>query len=126
MSRTLGKTGPMPPKPSPPESLPAYVVDPIERQDPDTLEESRAYANELLAYYQRQAADGIDQDELVGEDEDLVESEDADSGGTRVVKKVTCGKAACTSCPHGPYEYRVQRQGDSLEWEYIGPATDSE
>ena len=27
-------------------------------------------------------------------------------------------------CPHGPYEYRVHRDGKQLTWEYIGPVTD--
>lgn len=40
-------------------------------------------------------------------------------GPTTVIKKIPCGKD-CNGCPHGPYEYEVQRDGDKLKWDYIG------
>jgi hypothetical protein len=35
-------------------------------------------------------------------------------------KWIRCGKAACKSCPHGPYWYRFWRDGSSTRCEYIG------
>lgn len=37
----------------------------------------------------------------------------------RVKKMVPCGND-CSACPHGPYTFQVDRDGDELSWEYIG------
>jgi hypothetical protein len=42
-------------------------------------------------------------------------------GGCVVVKLVPCGKN-CSGCPHGPYAYRVTKQGGKQHWEYLGKA----
>jgi len=39
-----------------------------------------------------------------------------------VLKEVPCGKKNCSSCPHGPYKYRVYRDGDTVKTEYLGSA----
>ena len=41
-------------------------------------------------------------------------------GDTRDQEGSMRGKE-CNGCPHGPYEYRVHREGKDLKWEYIGP-----
>ncbi len=105
-------------KPEPPSDLPAYVAEPLHRQGRDTLEVVRDYVDELLAYYRAREAADIENDELAADDEQLVDVE-TEQSGTIVVKKVPCGKD-CGGCPHGPYKYRVQRHGDSLDWEYLG------
>jgi hypothetical protein len=105
-------------RPAPPAELPAYVTDPIERQDPDALEAVRDYVDDLLAYHRTVEAQDLEGDDLADEGEELVDVEE-NEGGTIVVKKVPCGKE-CDGCPHGPYAYRVQRQGDKVEWEYLG------
>lgn len=104
--------------PTPAAELPAYVSDPIERQDPERLEAIREYVDELLAYHRAMEAQDLDE-ELADEDEEIVDVDDDSSDGTIVTKKVPCGKD-CDGCPHGPYDYRVKRVGDSLEWEYLG------
>ena len=38
------------------------------------------------------------------------------------VKWVKCGKANCAKCPHGPYLYRVWREGAKVKTEYVGKA----
>lgn len=43
-----------------------------------------------------------------------------ESGVTYRLERVKCGKAACTSCPHGPYWYAYFREGDRLRSRYIG------
>ena len=105
-------------QPSPPTDLPAYVTDPIQRQDPETLEVIRDYVDDLLAYHRAREDEILDEGELATDDEELVDVEESDSG-TIVVKRVPCGKN-CDGCPHGPYAYMVQRQGDSIEWKYRG------
>lgn len=70
------------------------------------------YADELIKYRQQRPTE-------VDEDEALVEVSDDDSGETQAITKIPCGKE-CNGCPHGPYEYRVHREGKKLKWEYIG------
>lgn len=107
-------------RPTPPADLPAYVADPIERQGPDALESVRDYVDELLAYRRALEAEDLESDELAADDEEVVDVEENEDR-TIVVKKVPCGKD-CDGCPHGPYKYAVKREGDSLNWEYLGKA----
>lgn len=41
-------------------------------------------------------------------------------GVTYRLEPVRCGKASCTSCPHGPYWYAYYRDGGRLRSRYIG------
>ncbi|EMA43518.1 hypothetical protein C449_13192 [Halococcus saccharolyticus DSM 5350] len=48
---------------------------------------------------------------------------DTDRGNSTQMKMmVPCGNG-CSRCPHGPYEYQVQRDGGSLNWVYAGRST---
>ena len=50
---------------------------------------------------------------------------DVDTDGensARVKVMYPCGND-CSGCPHGPYEYQVQRDGEDLNWEYAGRST---
>jgi len=109
--------------PTPPPALAAYIVDGIDRQDVEALAAIEEYARERRAYLAAQTAREPDEDELAGDDEELVDVEDGDDadGGTVVIKRVPCGND-CGGCPHGPYRYVVRRTGDGLNWEYKGPA----
>lgn len=104
--------------PTPPSAIPQYIVDGLDRQDRDTLERIEEYTRELRDHLEEVEDDEIRTSELVDEDEELVDVDDGEDG-TRVVKRVPCGKD-CGGCPHGPYLYLVRREGDSLEWEYKG------
>ena len=42
------------------------------------------------------------------------------AGVTYRLETVRCGKAGCTSCPHGPYWYAYFREGKKLRSRYIG------
>lgn len=108
-----------PTEPTPAASIPAYVVDGIDRQDADTLEAIEEYVRARRKYLHAVEAAEIDADELADNSEELVDVEDGEDG-TVVIKKVPCGKD-CDGCPHGPYKYVVSRDGDSLNWEYQGP-----
>jgi len=107
-------------EPTPADKIPAYVVDGIDRQDVETLEAIEEYARARREHLEALEERDLAQDELADAGEDLVDVEDTDSG-TVVIKKVPCGKD-CDGCPHGPYKYIVRREGDSLSWEYDGPA----
>lgn len=105
-------------EPVAPESIPKYIRDGIERQEVSTLRELATWAKDLAEYRELRPIEVDDGEELVE-----VNEENDDAVGTKVVKKVPCGKD-CGGCPHGPYEYRVHRDGKQLAWEYIGPVTD--
>ena len=107
-------------EPEPADSIPAYVVDGIDRQDTATLEAIEEYARARREYLEALEARELAEDDIADDGEEVVDVEDG-SNGTVVVKKVPCGKD-CDGCPHGPYKYVVRRNGDSLEWDYKGPA----
>lgn len=110
---------PLTTEPVAPASIPEYVREGVERQDAATLHELAAWAEDLVEYRESRPIEVDDDEELVEVEEDG----DDDATGTKVVKKVPCGKD-CDGCPHGPYEYRVHRDGKKLNWEYIGPVAD--
>lgn len=105
--------------PRAPESVPKYVRDGLDRQDQETLQDVIAYCEQRIEYLKAEADRDLNEDELKDEGEEIVEVEEGD-GGTRVVKKVPCGKDNCSTCPHGPYLYLVRRQGGSVVWDYQG------
>lgn len=90
----------------PPESIPKYVREGVENQDASTLRELAGWAEDLAEYREQRPIE-VEDEELVEVGE---EGSDGGSGGTQVIKKVPCGKE-CKGCPHGPYEYRVKREG---------------
>ena len=102
--------------PDPPESIPTYVREGLDRQDPATLRDVIDYCERRVEFLERDVED----EELAEEDEELVDVRE-EHGGTIVVKKVPCGKN-CGGCPHGPYAYSVRRVDGDLEWEYLGRA----
>ena len=104
-------------KPSAPASVPKYVREGVEAQDTPTLREIAAWCEELADYREQRSIEVDDEEELV----DVENGGGDESVGTTVIKKVPCGKENCSTCPHGPYEYRVYRVGKDLKWEYIGP-----
>jgi len=100
--------------PQPPEEVPDYVVEPLQRQDIESLRKVQSYLEDLVEVREQEP----DLEEEIDESEEIVEKEESD-GYTRVIKKVPCGKN-CSGCPHGPYEYHVTWNGKSLDWEYKG------
>ena len=104
-------------EPQAPASVPKYVREGVEVQESSTLREIAAWCEELADYREQRPIEVNDDEDLVAVEEDG----DDESTGTAVIKKVPCGKE-CNGCPHGPYEYRVHREGKDLKWEYIGPS----
>jgi len=109
-------------QPPAPNSLPQYLADGVPKQDDENLRALQDWIDELLTYRQEVAPEEINPDE--GESIEAVEES---SGGTIVIKKVTCGKDNC-KCQrgelHGPYKYIVKRQGETLNWTYKGPVSE--
>jgi hypothetical protein len=98
--------------PDSPESLPKYISEGLPKQDVQTLRETAEYIDELIELMTEPVEIEPDADEEVV---DVEESAD----GSIVIKKVPCGKD-CNGCPHGPYKYRVYRQGNDVVWDYQG------
>ncbi|WP_273837083.1 hypothetical protein [Halococcus sp. PRR34] len=106
-------------KPVAPAIIPEYVREGVERQDTTILRQIATWCEQLADYRDERPIEVDDDEELVEVNEDGGDGGDDGSGGTQVIKKIPCGKD-CNGCPHGPYEYRVKRQGKNLKWEYIG------
>lgn len=99
-------------KPRPPQSAPKYIKEGLPKQDTETLTELREYIDELIEWRTEDI-------EIEAEDNEEIVDVEEDQKGAIVIKKVPCGKD-CNGCPHGPYKYRVYRQGDEIVWDYKG------
>jgi hypothetical protein len=109
---------------APPERIPNYIVEGIDRQDQNTLAAIERYARERREHLDALEDQNLDEEELADEDEQLVDVEEDDQAdGAVVIKKVPCGKD-CGGCPHGPYKYVVTREGGEINWDYRGRASE--
>lgn len=98
--------------PQPPADAPAYVLDGLGYQDSALLRELGEYA---LALAQYKAPAPVRDPDLVGGRGTPVEHFPAPDGkGTIWLQEVSCGKSNCGKCPHGPYAWRVWREGDDV------------
>ncbi len=109
-------------QPTAPESLPKYLAEGIPKQDNSTLEDIQEYAQAVINH-REQAVDSADLPETA----DPVDA--GDEPGTVVLETVRCGDDSChCSDPdgerHGPYLYRYQSDGESLDSEYLGKPED--
>lgn len=112
----------MEPKPRPPDTLPQYVIEGVERQGSQTLEDLAEWAIELAEHKRRPPVEEI-KEELP--DDASVEGYDEETGGWVYTKMIPCGKDRCTSCPHGPYIYKYYYDDSgSLTSEYVGKANE--
>jgi len=102
-------------QPQPPESAPKYISEGIPKQDDTTLRDLQEWIDDLIEY-----RNDISPEEIEVSDEESLEAVDDSGETTTVIKKVPCGKDACSTCPHGPYRYEVHREGGKLVWEYEG------
>ncbi len=118
MSAGVCLLGKMDTDPTPPEEIPVYIIEGIDRQDQETLAAIEAYARERRRYLDAAEQRDLEEEDLTDSDEELLEVEES-GRGTVVIKKVPCGKD-CSGCPHGPYKYVVSREGNELNWEYKG------
>jgi hypothetical protein len=105
------------------DEIPAYIRDGIDRQDRETLRAIADYASARADRLEELEDQEIETDDVVDDGDELVDVDQDDAAkGTIVEKKVPCGKDSCSTCPHGPYQYRAYRDGDTVKTDYIGPA----
>lgn len=110
--------------PDAPDALPAYVVDPVTRQNPERLRTLAKWAEDVARAKENRAVDEFDEtiDAVADDDQaELVERGDGDAVYTRMVD---CGKDNCSACPHGPYKFRTFRRDGKVRTEHLGRATD--
>lgn len=106
-----------------PDELPSYVEDTIRNHEDDSevLSAISEFASDLLG---DEAGEAPSPAEIRAEVDGEVQDIDSSRDGTLVKKKVTCGDETCKCITsgekHGPYWYRVTRNGDELSWEYLG------
>jgi hypothetical protein len=117
-------------EPASPESLPAYLVDPLRRQDSSTLDEVIDFAEQLIKYNNQEPHSEEELNSEINLDEtniDLDETDidiDENSKGSIQVQKKKCGDESCRCADgdrHGPYAYRYYREGGEVTSEYLGP-----
>jgi DNA modification methylase len=101
---------------SPPDQIPDYILDGVDRQDPSTLRAIADYASQVAREQERVSLADIE--ETIRQGESIVDV--ARNGeGTIVEKLIPCGKN-CSGCPHGPYRYRIFRDDGTLRTDYLG------
>lgn len=103
--------------PTPPESLPKYLAEGMDKQDDDTLHDVIAFAEELIEHRAQAEPEIPDNAEIV--------KENTDKGGSVVEEMVVCGKDGCRCADgdlHGPYLYRYWSENGETQKEYIGKA----
>jgi hypothetical protein len=113
--------------PESPESLPAYVVDPLRKQSISRLHEVTAFVEALIEYKSELQHEVTELDEL-RESEAVTDVAESDGKGVIVERKVKCGTETCQCMTgdeekmHGPYKYRYFRdENGDLVTEYIAP-----
>lgn len=66
----------------------------------------------------------ITKDELDTETGEVRSLDTTGENSARVTVMEPCG-TDCPGCPHGPFEYQVQRDGTGFSWEYVGAVAGS-
>ncbi|WP_424016113.1 hypothetical protein ACOZ4N_00500 (plasmid) [Halorientalis pallida] len=117
--------------PIPPDELPDYLVDAIDRQDPDRLRLVSNYALSLAGWKERQAEQEVseqaeqDPDEVPDEwDEDdweAVKEEAVDKAGIASTK----GTITTKTINGNDYYYLQWREGEKIKSQYISPVSPS-
>lgn len=112
----------MPDEPIAPDSLPKYLAEGLPKQDRETLEDVCEYVEALITHRDRLDEQPIQEEELP-DDSELV---DEGSTGSIMIEYRTCGDESCHCMSggkkHGPYKYRVYREGETVKKEYLGKA----
>lgn len=127
-------------EPERPDDVPKYVLDPLDRQDADTLHRVQEYLEARASWLRERERTPPAPEEIVDDQEPLEESEAIEPedlsedvqeeldalevpGVTIQKQKRNCGKN-CDGCPHGPYLYAYYREGTTLKSKYLGAADD--
>lgn len=109
-----------PSEPSAPDSLPKYLADGLPKQNRATLEDIRAFVDELIEHKQQLDEQPIQEENLSGDVEVVEES----PKGTVYKEYRTCGDESCHCMSggekHGPYKYRAKLEDGTVKKEYLG------
>ena len=112
--------------PRPPETVPQYLGDGLQKQSPETLEEIADYATELAMARRRQLEAEIEENEV---HVDGVPDEWADDDWTKVLEDTEApAKATLTTkrIDGRDYYYYQWREGDKVRSEYLAPVSPAE
>jgi hypothetical protein len=112
-------------KPTPPDSLPKYIVEGVSKQDTPALKDLKTYVENVIEYREQT----VPQAELPDDAEPVTGDSDGDGHGTIVKERVTCGDESCHcmkpgGSKHGPYMYRYYYADGKLKSEYVGKPGD--
>jgi hypothetical protein len=111
-----------PTEPQAPESLPKYLAEGLPKQDRETLAEISEYVEALINHKTLLAEPSSEPAELP---EDSEGDQEGLTGSIHYEFR-TCGDESCQcmtgGTKHGPYRYRVYREGETIKKEYLGKA----
>lgn len=113
----------VPSDPEPPDEIPSYIADGLDRQDPETLRAIATFAESLAAHTetaveQELTEAAVDEDEPPGEYdeqewEDLTAGVEAPGKATLTVKTIN----------DNDYYYYQWRDGEEIKSEYVAPVS---
>jgi len=105
-------------QPDAPDGIAQYILDGLERQDAESLRQIAEHAEELAAWKEAQAAEEMDEEDVVREDSqgDDDRPDDVPAKASVVVKEINKNR----------YYYYQWREGSSVKSKYKAPVDQSE
>jgi hypothetical protein len=98
----------------PPDGIPQYILDALDRQDPDTLRAIATHATALAAHHDHEQADENDQADV--DDGDDPADDDVPAKASIVTKTINDNQ----------YYYWQWRDGDQIKSKYKAPVNPDE
>lgn len=117
--------------PAAPDELPAYLVDAIERQDPDRLRLVSNYALSLAGWKERQTEQEVSEQSEQEPDQvpDDWDEDDWEAAKEEAIDKAeiapTKGTITTKTISGNDYYYLQWREGDKVRSQYIAPVSPS-
>lgn len=106
----------MPYEPDEPKNIPAYVLNPLQRQSSDLLQKIGRYCFDLAEYKRHKSYDDVEESSLDPEKQEKLKEEE---GPVEQEEMIRCGKN-CSGCPHGPYLYKYEWEDGEVVSTYEG------
>jgi hypothetical protein len=106
------------PQPTPPPSIPQYILDGLDRQDAESLRDIASHAHALAEWKEAVAAEEIDEDDIVREDsiDDDDRPDDVPAKACVTIKEINGNR----------YYYYQWRAGSKIKSQYKAPVESSE
>lgn len=107
-----------PTRPTPPADTAQYILDGLDRQDPEALRQIADHAEDLADWKEAQAAEEMDEEDIVREDSqgDDDRPGDVPAKASVVIKEINNNR----------YYYYQWRAGDQVKSKYKAPVESSE